>query len=102
MIIKQHTITYFRWIVKVAEALNYVSDGTIRIYDSIGFMEGKKATTIWACTSRFGIFVYALLVPLLLLWRQKSFRQEFIAMFKDARTMATEFTSAMLDTIPGD
>ena len=42
---------------------------------------------------RSGIFVYATLVPAILIWRQKSFRDEFLSIFKDARTMATELTT---------
>lgn len=47
--------------------------------------------------ARFGIFVYGTLVPFIMIWRQKPFRDELVGLFRDARTRVNDFTTSMFE-----
>ncbi|XP_063690322.1 uncharacterized protein LOC134822966 isoform X2 [Bolinopsis microptera] len=72
------------WIINVFYALKYIFNKSI--LNISGMFASSEQQVIFPIVARFGIFVYGTLVPFLMIWRQKPLRDEFMSMFRNAKS----------------
>ena len=87
--------TLFRWIINVTNAIKFIFNKSM--LNTLNMFPTKEQQVVYPIVARLGIFVYSTLVPLLMIWRQKPYRDEFVSMFQDAKTRVTDFTTSIFN-----
>ena len=57
-----------------------------KVSDKLGIFQTTHLRVYGSIISRFGLFIYAGIVPFLLVWRQASYRKEFLSLFSEAKS----------------
>ena len=81
---------FSRWIQRLAETCFYITG--INIYDKVSFFSEPRSVILGTFFAYCGPLFYGILLPLILLWRQISFRKEWVGLFREAKANTVEMS----------